>query len=61
MHMASKLKIHKSTRVFKINVFKLNDKYSKLMKSSVTLGFLKNLITKILSKSAIEIQASLHK
>ena len=37
-----KLKIHKSTIIFKINVFKLIEKYPKLMKSSVTLTFLKN-------------------
>ena len=40
--MVRKLKIHKSTIVFKINVFKLIKKYPKLMKSSVTLTFLKN-------------------
>ena len=37
-----KLKIHKSTIVFKINVFKLIEKRPKLMKSSLTLRFLKN-------------------
>ena len=40
--MVGKLKIHKSTIVFKINVFKLIEKHPKLMKSSVTLTFLKN-------------------
>ena len=40
--MVGKLKIHKNTIVFKINVFKLIEKYPKLMKSSVTLTFLKN-------------------
>ena len=39
--MVSKLKIHKSTLIFKTNVFKLIEKYPKLMKSSVTLTFLK--------------------
>ena len=34
--------MHKSTSIFKINIFKLITKYSKLMKSSVTLTFLKN-------------------
>ena len=42
MQMMRKLKIHKSTIVFKINVFKLIEKHPKLMKSSVTLRFLKN-------------------
>ena len=40
--MVGKLKINKSTIVFKINVFELIEKYPKLMKSSVTLTFLKN-------------------
>ena len=40
--MVKKLKIHKSTIIFKINVFKLIEKYPKLMGSSVTLTFLKN-------------------
>ena len=39
--MVSKLKIPKSTLIFKINVFKLIEKYPKLMKSSVTPTFLK--------------------
>ena len=42
--MIGKLKIHKSTITFKINVFKLIEKYPKLMKSSVTLTFLKNYL-----------------
>ena len=41
--MVGKLKIHKST----INVFKLIEKYPKLMKSSVTLTFLKNYLKDI--------------
>ena len=40
--MVGKLKIHKSFIVFKINVFKLIEKHPKLMKSSITLTFLKN-------------------
>ena len=40
--MVGKSKIHKSTIIFKINIFELIDKHSKLMKSSVTLSFLKN-------------------
>ena len=45
--MIEKLKIHKSTIIFKINVFKLIEKYPKLMKSSVTLTFLKNYLKDI--------------
>ena len=38
----SKLKIHKSAIIFKINCFKLIEKHPQLKKSSVTLTFLKN-------------------
>ena len=41
MQMVNKLKIHKSTFIFKINIFKLIEKHPGLMKSSVTLIFLK--------------------
>ena len=34
--------VHKETIIFKINVFKLLDKYPKLKRSSVTLSFMKN-------------------
>ena len=40
IQMLSKLKIHKSTTIFKINIFK----HPGLMKSSVTLTFLKNYL-----------------
>ena len=40
--MLGKLKIHRSTLTFKIIVFKLIEKYLKLLKSLVTLTFLKN-------------------
>ena len=60
IQMVCKLKIHKSTIIFKINIFKLIEKYPKLMKSSVTLTFLKNFLNDI--KSICEnIQASLNK
>ena len=42
IQMVGKLKINKSTIVIKINDFKLIEKHPKLMKSSVTLTFLKN-------------------
>ena len=40
--LVSELGIHKTTIIFKINVFKLCDKYRKLLKSSLGLGFFKN-------------------
>ena len=45
--MVGKLNIHKSTIIFKINVFKLIEKYPKLMRSSVTLTFLKDYLKDI--------------
>ena len=39
--LVNKPGIHKTTIVFKINVFKLIEKYLKLMKSSIGLSFLK--------------------
>ena len=41
--MVGKLKIHKSTIIFKINDFKLTEKYPKPMRSSVTLTFLQKV------------------
>ena len=35
-------KVHRSTIIFQINIFKLIDKHPKLRKSPATLGFLKN-------------------
>ena len=40
--LVKEFNIHKNTMISKINIAKLIDEYSKLMKSSVTLGFLKN-------------------
>ena len=42
MKLVGDFKVHKNTIIFKINIFKLIDKYPKLMKSSITLSFLKN-------------------
>ena len=42
MKLVGDFKVHNSTIIFKINILKLIDKYPKLMKSSVTLSFLKN-------------------
>ena len=40
--LVSELGIHKTTIIFKINIFKLCGKYLKLLKSSIGLGFFKN-------------------
>ena len=40
--LASQLGIHKNTIIFKINVFKLCERYPKLFRSSIGLGFFKN-------------------
>ena len=40
--LVSELEIHKTTIIFKINIFKLCEKYRKLLKSSIGLGFFKN-------------------
>ena len=40
--LVSQLGIHKNTIIFKINVFKLCERYPKLLRSSIGLGFLKN-------------------
>ena len=40
--LVSELGIHKTTIIFKINVFKLCKTYPKLLKSSIGLGFFKN-------------------
>ena len=40
--LVNDFKVHKSSIIFKTNIFKVIDNNPKLMKSSVTLGFLKN-------------------
>ena len=40
--LVSELGIHKTTIIFRINVFKLCKKYPKLLKSSIRLEFFKN-------------------
>ena len=40
--LISELVIHKTTIIVRINVFRLCNKYSKLLKSSIRLGFFKN-------------------
>ena len=40
--LVKKLGIHKTTKIFKINVYKLCERHPKSLKSSIGLGFLKN-------------------
>ena len=40
--LVSELGIHKNTIIFKINVFKSCEKYPKLLRCSINLGFFKN-------------------
>ena len=40
--LVNQFNIHKTTIIFKINIYKLCEKYPKLLKSYVGLGFLKN-------------------
>ena len=42
VRLVNEFKVHKSTITFKINIFKLCGKYTKLIKSTIGLGFLKN-------------------
>ena len=42
--LVGKLGIHKTTIIFKVNVFKLCKKHPKLLKSSISLGFFKIII-----------------
>ena len=59
IQMVNKLKILKSNINFKINIFKLIKKHPGLMKSSVTLTFLKNYlkdITEICKENSSEFE-----
>ena len=58
--LVNEFKVHKSTIIFKINIVKLIDKHTKLMNTSVTLGFLKT-ITRILNKFVKKIKQSLNR
>ena len=58
--LAKDFKVHWSTIIFKIDIFKLTDKHPKLMKSSARLGFLKTT-TKILRYFVTKIQTSSNK
>ena len=40
--LVNKLGIHKTTIILKINIFKLSEKYPKLLNSAIGLGFFKN-------------------
>ena len=39
--LSNKLGIHKTTIIFKINIFRICERHSKLLKSSIGLGFFK--------------------
>ena len=55
--LVNKLKIHKITIIFKINIYKLCERHHKLLKSSIGLGFLKDYcknIKEICSENAQE-------
>ena len=55
--LVNKLNIHKTTIIFKINVYKLCERHPKLLKSSIGLVFLKNYykyIEEICSENAKE-------
>ena len=57
VRLVNEFKVHKSTITFKINIFKLCGKYTKLIKSTIGLGFLKNYnkdIKKICNKNSNE-------
>ena len=40
--LVDKLGIHKTSIILKINIFKLSQKYNKLLNSSISLGLFKN-------------------
>ena len=42
--LVTEFKVHKSTIMFKINIYKLCKKFPKLMKSSIGLGFFEKLL-----------------
>ena len=42
--LVNKLGIHQTTIIFKINVYKICEKYPKLLKSPIGLGFFKKLL-----------------
>ena len=50
LRLVSKFGVHKNTIILKINIFKLINKHPKLMKSSVSLSFLKNYFQDIKRK-----------
>ena len=55
--LVSQLGIHKTTIIYRINIFKLGEKYPNLLKSSIGLDFLKNYfkdIKEVCSENAQE-------
>ena len=55
IEMVSTWKIHISTIIFRINIFKLIQKHPKLMKPSATRIFLKNYLSKLAKKSQVSL------
>ena len=57
--LVNEFKVHKGTTTFKINIYKLCEKYPKLMKSSIGVGFLKNYY-KDIKEFVAKMQKSFH-
>ena len=57
--LVNEFKLHKTTIIFKISIFKLCEKYPKLLKSSIGLGFLKYYY-KTSNKFVMKMQRSFH-
>ena len=60
MKLVNELEIHRGPTIFKINIVKLIDKHPKMVKSSMTLGFLKNYY-KDFKEICTKIQTSLNR
>ena len=59
IELVNEFKVHKSTIIFKINIFKLIEKSPKLIKPSIGLGFLKSYykdITQISEENSKEFE-----
>ena len=57
--LVTEFKVHKSTIIFKINIYKLCKRFPKLMKSSIGLGFLKTY-NKDINKFVTKMNRSFH-
>ena len=54
--VVSELETQKTTIIFKVNVFKLCEKYRILLKSSIGLGFFKNYLKAICKRNEEDFQ-----